>query len=173
MMSTGYATLIGLRAKPEEHPPGLNYHKETISAVNAAWRHAQEKHGIASTPKGLEQSNGTRLAVLVEEVGEVARAMCDRSSTEKLTEELYQVAAMALAWAEYLDEAVTVVALTEKNALWMAAEEQRRKRVAAVWPSAVPHGPGAAGSHSTSPAAPTPPQDTLGERSEQEELIGA
>jgi hypothetical protein len=41
-----------------------------------------------------------RLPMLVEEVGEVARAMCDGVG---LYPELVQVAALALAWLEYLE----------------------------------------------------------------------
>lgn len=42
-----------------------------------------------------------KVAVLVEEVGEVARAVLDNS--ENLAEELTQVAAVAVAWLESLD----------------------------------------------------------------------
>ena len=43
-----------------------------------------------------------RLAVLTEEVGEVARAICDDEGSEHLLEELIQVAAVALRWSEDL-----------------------------------------------------------------------
>lgn len=43
-----------------------------------------------------------KLKVLVEEVGEVARAMCDKESKGHLREELIQVAAVCCAWAESL-----------------------------------------------------------------------
>lgn len=43
-----------------------------------------------------------RLAVLAEEVGEVARAICDGEGDEHLLEELVQVGAVALRWAEDL-----------------------------------------------------------------------
>jgi NTP pyrophosphatase (non-canonical NTP hydrolase) len=51
---------------------------------------------------------GRRLAVLVEEVGEVAREICDGNTTtletqHKLKTELVQVAAVAVAWVEFLD----------------------------------------------------------------------
>lgn len=45
------------------------------------------------------------LPVLVEEVGEVARAMCDREPARRVREELIQVAAMALAWADAIESA--------------------------------------------------------------------
>jgi len=44
-----------------------------------------------------------RLTVLVEEVGEVARAVCDRSHYTQLRAELVQVAAVAVAWIEAVD----------------------------------------------------------------------
>ena len=56
--------------------------------------------------------NETRLAVLAEEVGEVARAVCELMpatranlplGTTHLREELIQVAAVCLAWVEGLD----------------------------------------------------------------------
>jgi hypothetical protein len=43
--------------------------------------------------------NEKRLAVLAEEFGEVARAVCNRDANN-LREELVQVAAVALAWLE-------------------------------------------------------------------------
>jgi NTP pyrophosphatase (non-canonical NTP hydrolase) len=43
-----------------------------------------------------------RLAILTEEVGEVARAMCDDEGDKRLLEELVQVGAVALRWAEDL-----------------------------------------------------------------------
>lgn len=43
-----------------------------------------------------------RLAVLTEEVGEVARAICDEEGDAHLLEELVQVGAVALRWAEDL-----------------------------------------------------------------------
>ena len=49
-----------------------------------------------------EMTDGQRLAVLVEEVGEVARAMNDGKG---LREELIQVAAVAVAWVEAIDTA--------------------------------------------------------------------
>lgn len=61
-------------------------------------KRAHEKHGPNSMiSPGL--SVGTRLAILVEEVGEVARALTyDEGDGDNLHEELVQVAAMALSW---------------------------------------------------------------------------
>lgn len=48
-----------------------------------------------------------RLAVLVEEVGEVARELCERrignGDTQRLRTELVQLAAVAVAWIEGID----------------------------------------------------------------------
>jgi hypothetical protein len=49
-----------------------------------------------------EATDGYRLTVLVEEVGEVARAVLE-SDGRGLREELVQVAAVAVAWIEGLD----------------------------------------------------------------------
>src|SRR5258706_864326 len=46
---------------------------------------------------------GIKLAVLTEEVGEVARAVLERSPMDHLKNELIQVAAVAVAWAECID----------------------------------------------------------------------
>jgi NTP pyrophosphatase (non-canonical NTP hydrolase) len=59
------------------------------------------KHGYQNTPAWPYMSDKDRLVILVEEVGEVARAMTyDEGNEIKLLEELIQVAAMALMWAE-------------------------------------------------------------------------
>lgn len=46
--------------------------------------------------------NSDKLVVLVEEVGEVARAIHDGEGDEHLAEELAQVAAVCVAWIETL-----------------------------------------------------------------------
>lgn len=45
----------------------------------------------------------TKLAVLIEEVGEVGRAIYEKEERARLREELVQVAAVAVAWAETLE----------------------------------------------------------------------
>jgi NTP pyrophosphatase (non-canonical NTP hydrolase) len=52
-----------------------------------------------------ELDDGTRLAILVEEVGEVAHALNERrvGNVEDLRAELVQVAAVAFAWVEAID----------------------------------------------------------------------
>ncbi len=44
-----------------------------------------------------------KVAVLTEECGEVARAVLDRQDSKRLCQELVQVAAVAVAWLEALD----------------------------------------------------------------------
>jgi NTP pyrophosphatase (non-canonical NTP hydrolase) len=78
----------------------------TINAVQAAFISAQMKHGHAGTPAQRNMPHGERLAILVEEVGEVAHAMTydgGDGDGEALVGELLQVAAMALAWVEGIE----------------------------------------------------------------------
>jgi NTP pyrophosphatase (non-canonical NTP hydrolase) len=85
---------------------------QTINADGVRWGTAALDAGAERRRAHLKQSAKGQsaeqmpwtdpfwLPVLVEEVGEVARAMCDRESAERVREELIQVAAMALAWAD-------------------------------------------------------------------------
>lgn len=69
----------------------------SINALQAEMNRAIHKHGVEQTP--LCEDDGASLAILVEELGEVARAMTyDEGDREKLAAELLQCAAMALAW---------------------------------------------------------------------------
>lgn len=81
----------------------------------AAERRRQERKCAEKRAEGLawltcastEMPDGEKLAVLVEEVGEVARELCDaraenRPPSPNLLVEVVQVAAVALAWAESL-----------------------------------------------------------------------
>lgn len=62
-----------------------------------------EKHGDQSTASP-EIDDHTRLVILTEEVGEVARAMTyDEGDRAELRKEIAQVAAVALAWAIGID----------------------------------------------------------------------
>ena len=73
----------------------------SVSALNAEIMRAIAKHGWQQTPLNPDMSENEKLIILVEEIGEVARAMTyDEGDPDKLTKELIQVAAMALAWAE-------------------------------------------------------------------------
>lgn len=75
----------------------------TISAVQAAMIAAIDKHG-QRTPLNPHILNPDKLVVLVEEVGEVARACTyDEGDHDALIKELVQTAAMALSWAQSLD----------------------------------------------------------------------
>lgn len=74
----------------------------TLDAINAEALKAIAKHGIEQTPAG-DISNGDRLAILVEEVGEVARAMTYDQDPSQLESELIQVAAMAALWLDGLN----------------------------------------------------------------------
>jgi len=61
---------------------------------------AIEKHGFDRTPANPDMSIHEKMTILVEEVGEVARACTyDEGSSEQRIEELVQVATMALMWA--------------------------------------------------------------------------
>ena len=80
----------------------LPFRPDTIAVLQAEMNRAIRKHGIENTP--LRQTDHVNLAVLVEEVGEVARAMTyDEGSDASLYDELVQVAAMALAFAQNVD----------------------------------------------------------------------
>lgn len=80
---------------------GLHLSRLTLDAIEAEYTRAHVKHS-GHTPKSPRMSDGERLTVLVEEIGEVARAITyDNADPENLCKELIQVAAMAAAWAEY------------------------------------------------------------------------
>lgn len=58
------------------------------------------------TPGVWPDDTGVKLAVLTEEVGEVARCLLERGALSDLKAELVQVAAVAVAWAEAIDTAL-------------------------------------------------------------------
>jgi NTP pyrophosphatase (non-canonical NTP hydrolase) len=96
---------------PESHP----FEPGTIAALKAAMVHAIAKHGWDQTPLNPCRKDTDNLPILVEEIGEVARAMTyDEGSNDALVKELLQTAAMALSWAEAVD-------------IRIAAENTRRK----------------------------------------------
>jgi NTP pyrophosphatase (non-canonical NTP hydrolase) len=71
---------------------------EMIKRERAA---AHAKHGPdGGSCEQMSASDNRWLAVLTEEVGEVARALNDHEAHHHLYEELVQVAAMAAAWAD-------------------------------------------------------------------------
>lgn len=83
----------------------------TLSAIQAEATRAHLKHGEHSM-LGPYCSSGDRLAILVEEVGEVAHELTydqggpgGQGRRDELVKELIQVAAMAASWIEYLEGA--------------------------------------------------------------------
>ncbi len=54
-------------------------------------------------PGKWNSDNGVKLAVLAEEFGEVAKSLLEHESVAELQQELIQVAAVAVAWAEGLE----------------------------------------------------------------------
>ena len=88
-------------------------HHTDIAAAIIAERRRQEKlmaeGKFAFGPESNDLTNAQKLAVVVEEVGEVARAVCESidgsaESRANLEEELVQVAAVVVGWLEGLRE---------------------------------------------------------------------
>lgn len=74
----------------------FGYFEEDLRAEMAR---AIEKHGKQQTPINSQMNDREKLVILVEEVGEVARAMTyDEGDAAELKAELLQVAAMAGMW---------------------------------------------------------------------------
>ena len=84
--------------------PGLVLSELTLSAIQAEATRAHLKHGDNSM-LGPHYTAHERLAILVEEVGEVAHELTydQRDDRDKLVKELIQVAAMAATWIEHLE----------------------------------------------------------------------
>ena len=75
--------------------------------AGAERRRAHAKHSAkGQSAEQMPWTDPFWLPMLVEEVGEVARAICDREPAARVREELIQVAAMALAWADAVEEFV-------------------------------------------------------------------
>ena len=101
------------------YPTILTYGQRWHEAIDDE-RHRQERlkaEGKFTMTCADAMSNGARLAVLMEEVGEVARAILERGidgemSNDKtgkdLQKELVQVAAVCVAWLEGLDRGETI-----------------------------------------------------------------
>jgi hypothetical protein len=83
----------------------------TLSAIQAEATRAHLKHGEHSM-LGPQASDDRRLAILTEEVGEVARELNDAEiegrpvDRDKLVKELIQSAAMCASWVEALEGSV-------------------------------------------------------------------
>jgi hypothetical protein len=81
----------------------------TLSAIQAEATRAHLRHGEYSM-LGSRYTSGDRLAILVEEVGEVAHELAydqggpgvGEGRRDELVKELIQVAAMAASWVEVL-----------------------------------------------------------------------
>jgi len=86
-----------------DFPAGLS--PETIDSINREAFNSVVKHGDHSM-LNPEIPLGERLAILVEEVGEVATAMNydQGGKREDLRKELLQVAAMAASWAQVMGD---------------------------------------------------------------------
>lgn len=70
-----------------------------LGAIRAEYARAVEKHGWKQTPANPDMFDSAKLIILVEEIGEVARAMTyDEGNKSQLRDELLQVATMAFLW---------------------------------------------------------------------------
>lgn len=83
--------------------PEMPLHDLTIAAIQAEALAAAAKHGADNTPLGTRLTREEKLVVLVEEVGEVARALTYDQDDSGLVKELIQVTAMAATWAQSED----------------------------------------------------------------------
>jgi len=80
----------------------------TLKIVQEATAKAVQKHGHADTPLSDGIPRGDKLAILMEEVGEVAEVLCDyrmgiwtqEEAMAMLKKELSQVSAVAAMWLE-------------------------------------------------------------------------
>lgn len=91
----------------ETTPAPLVLSELTLTAIQAEATRAHLRHRQQSM-LGPHRTNGDRLAILVEEVGEVARELTydhggPHGRRAELVKELIQVAAMAASWVEYLE----------------------------------------------------------------------
>ena len=93
---------------PTTSQDGLVLSGLTLDAIQAEATRAHLRHGGHSM-LGPSQTDDRRLAILTEEVGEVARELNDAAiegrpaDRDKLVNELIQVSAMAASWVEYLE----------------------------------------------------------------------
>lgn len=77
--------------------------KEIIEAIAKERQRQQDKHGEWSVASPFI-SDGDRLAILIEEVGEVGKAMQEHDPhSDSLRAELVQVAAVCVAWLEAME----------------------------------------------------------------------
>lgn len=75
-----------------------------LDAIRRETTRAILKHGWEQTPLNSEMFDEAKLVILIEEIGEVARAMTyDEGTAEGLRNELLQVATMAFLWYASLE----------------------------------------------------------------------
>ena len=81
--------------------------------LGSAWQATERVVGLLHTERARQDArwgsqrhlpNDTWNRILVEEVGEVSKALNDEEPVENLKAELIQVTAVAVAWAEALTE---------------------------------------------------------------------
>jgi hypothetical protein len=91
----------------------------TISALRATMVAALVKHG-PHTPFAPGMPNEKKLVILVEEVGEVARALTydEGGNRDALVKELLQTAAMALSWAQCVDQMAEYAVPEKSRKIW-------------------------------------------------------
>lgn len=90
------------------NPHDYNIKNETVSEMRREISRAIQKHGRENTPLSDGRTRGFKLAVLMEEVGEVAKAMNEyelgnigpEELISQLKKELGQVAAVSSMWLE-------------------------------------------------------------------------
>lgn len=73
-----------------------------VGAVQAEVAHAIAKHGIERGPGSATLTDEAKLAILTEEIGEVAHALTYDGPRQELRDELIQVSAMAALWVQSL-----------------------------------------------------------------------
>lgn len=86
----------------------------TFSAIQAENYRSQALHGVnAMINPGVGDAQS--ILILLEEVGEVGKALAEKQPNEELVKELIQVATMAAAWAQKRDQNGPESESTNKN----------------------------------------------------------
>lgn len=79
-----------------------------LAEIERERKRQEQLHGNRTAAHPESMDDGHRLAILTEEVGEVAKEICEapkrgEASDGLMREELVQVAAVAVAWIEAID----------------------------------------------------------------------
>ena len=90
----------------------INRILDEILAERERQEHLKASGKFDYTCADLEPSAGAKTAILGEEYGEVCRAVCEEDN-DQLREELIQVAAVAVAWVQSLDDGRRITEITE------------------------------------------------------------